>query len=78
VIAGDSFSGKVLWTAATVSDGFCGVADFNADGKPEVVIVATGNVYVVNGQRPARPSRLASGCARGGSGTSTRTTSQIS
>jgi len=53
VIAANSFSGQVLWTAAAVSDAFCGVADFNGDGKPEVVLVATGNVYVVNGQTGA-------------------------
>jgi hypothetical protein len=50
VIAANSFSGKALWTSAVATDGFCGVADFNSDGNPEVVLVSVGNVYVLNGQ----------------------------
>jgi len=50
VIAGDSFSGVVLWNSAVATDGFCGIADFDADGKPEVVLVSVGKVYVLNGQ----------------------------
>ncbi len=50
VIIANSFTGKTLWTSAVGTDGFCGVADFNADGKPEVVLVSSGSVHVLNGQ----------------------------
>src|SRR5690606_19258035 len=49
-VAGGDFAGQVLWTSNVASDGFCGVADFNADGLPEVVLVTTGTVRVLNGQ----------------------------
>lgn len=49
-VAGNDFAGQVLWTSNVASDGFCGVADFNADGLPEVVLVTTGTVRVLNGQ----------------------------
>ncbi len=41
--------GKVLWTAVP-GDGFCGVADFNGDQKPEVILVSNANIYSLNGQ----------------------------
>lgn len=49
-VAGGDFAGSVLWTANVASDGFCGVADFDLDGKPEVVLVTNGTVRVLNGQ----------------------------
>jgi len=44
--------GKVLWTAVP-GDGFCGIADFNGDKKPEVVLVSNANIYALNGQTGA-------------------------
>ena len=41
--------GTVLWHNANVPDGFPGVADFNGDGKPEVVVIGNGNVYILDG-----------------------------
>ncbi|MDC0670089.1 FG-GAP-like repeat-containing protein [Nannocystis radixulma] len=49
-VAGNDFAGSVLWTSNVASDGFCGVGDFDADGKPEVVLVTMGTVRVLNGQ----------------------------
>ena len=46
------FAGKVLWTA-TPGDGFCGVADFNGDKKPEVILVSKAVIYALNGQTGA-------------------------
>jgi hypothetical protein len=51
-VAMNNFVGKVLWTAAP-TDGFCGVADFNGDKKPEVVLVSNANIYALNGQTGA-------------------------
>lgn len=41
--------GSVLWQNKTVTNGFPGVGDFNKDGKPEVVVVNGGNVWILNG-----------------------------
>jgi hypothetical protein len=41
--------GTILWNNATLTDGFDGVADFNADGKPDVVVVGGGKIWIVNG-----------------------------
>jgi hypothetical protein len=49
--------GTVLWHRADLPDGFPGVADFNADGKPDVVLVgspiglspAQARVWILNG-----------------------------
>src|SRR5690606_24387413 len=41
--------GSVLWTASAGGNGFNAVADFDGDGKPEVVLVAGGTVYVLEG-----------------------------
>ena len=49
-VAGNNFAGAVLWNSNVNTDGFCGVADFNKDGKPEVVLVTSGTVRVLNGQ----------------------------
>lgn len=48
-ISKNDFAGKVLWTAAP-TDGFCGIADFNGDKKPEVILVSKANIYALNGQ----------------------------
>lgn len=43
--------GTELWDASgDVPDGFSAVGDFGNDGVPEVVTVAEGNVYVLNGR----------------------------
>ncbi len=49
-VAGNNFAGSVMWNSNVQTDGFCGVADFNKDGKPEVVLVTQGTVRVLNGQ----------------------------
>ncbi len=41
--------GTVLWHNANVPDGFNAVADFNGDGKPDVVVVANGKMWILNG-----------------------------
>jgi FG-GAP-like repeat len=46
---GVDFAGSVLWTGAA-ADGYCGVADFDLDGMPEVVDVITNNIYIYDGQ----------------------------
>ena len=51
-ILGGDFSGSVLWNAAP-GDGRCGVADFDLDGQPEVILVRAGNIYALNGQTGA-------------------------
>ena len=50
--AGVDFAGSVLWNGPA-TDGFCGVADFNEDGAPEVVLVSMAKLYVLNGQTGA-------------------------
>ena len=41
--------GTVLWYRSGLPDGFPGVGDFNKDGLPEAVLVANGNLYILNG-----------------------------
>ena len=41
--------GTVLWNAAALADGFPGVGDFDGDGLPEVVLVAGGQVRILEG-----------------------------
>jgi len=43
------FTGKLLWQNTKVPDGFPAVADMNKDGWADVVNVAAGKVYVLNG-----------------------------
>ncbi|MBL9100577.1 MAG: VCBS repeat-containing protein, partial [Myxococcales bacterium] len=44
-VADNNFVGSTLWNTAAGGDGFCGIADFDDDGKPEVIRVASGTVY---------------------------------
>jgi hypothetical protein len=46
---GVDFAGAQLWTA-TPGDGWCGVADFDLDGMPEVALVSSGTIWVLDGQ----------------------------
>ncbi|MBV1862636.1 MAG: VCBS repeat-containing protein, partial [Nannocystaceae bacterium] len=48
-VAGGDFAGSILWESS-VADGRCGVADFNGDGAPEVILVRGGQVHALNGQ----------------------------
>ncbi|APR81764.1 Rhs-family protein [Minicystis rosea] len=40
--------GTILWQSAIV-DGFPGVGDFDLDGKPDVVVVGNGNLWILDG-----------------------------
>jgi len=42
-------TGGVVWQNTGVTDGFDAVADLNKDGKPEVVVVGAGKVWILNG-----------------------------
>ncbi len=44
---GVDFAGSTLWTQG--GDGFCGVADFHLDGIPEVVVVRSGSIDMLDG-----------------------------
>ncbi len=48
-VAGGDFAGQILWDAP-VGDGRCGVADFDGDGLPEVILVGGGNIHAIDGQ----------------------------
>jgi len=55
--------GTQLWRRKDLADGFPGVADLDRDGKPEVVLVSKGKVYVlrgVDGKTLAGPTALGS------------------
>jgi hypothetical protein len=41
--------GSMLWNRTDLPDGFPGVGDFNGDGKPEVVLVYSGQVWLLEG-----------------------------
>lgn len=41
--------GSVLWKRTDLPDGFPGVGDFNLDGKPDVVLVAQGKLWILEG-----------------------------
>lgn len=53
LVAGNTaykIDGTALWTApTTVTNGYNAVADFDADGKPEVVVVSAGKLWVLEG-----------------------------
>jgi len=55
---GVDFAGQQLWTAAP-GDGWCGVADFDLDEVPEVALVASGTIYVLDGQTGATLASIA-------------------
>jgi len=46
---GVDFEGTLLWQGVP-EDGYCGVADFNLDGTPEVVTVFEGEMTLFDGQ----------------------------
>ncbi len=46
--AGVDFDGSLLWQAAQ-PDGYCGIADFDLDGQPEVVNVRSASIYIYDG-----------------------------
>lgn len=48
-VGGGDFTGMVYWNAAP-GDGKCGVADFDADGLAEVILVRGGYIYALDGQ----------------------------
>ena len=45
---GVDFAGTQMWVAAQ-DDGYCGVADFDGDGMPEVANVRSANIYIYDG-----------------------------
>ena len=51
-VDGGDFSGEIWWEA-NIGDGRCGVADFDDDGDPEVILVRGGNIYALDGQTGA-------------------------
>ena len=42
--------GKLIWQYAKAGDGYPAVADFFGDGDPDVVLVASGKVYIIDGK----------------------------
>ncbi|HEX7602920.1 MAG TPA: VCBS repeat-containing protein, partial [Polyangiaceae bacterium] len=42
-------NGTILWDRPSLPDGFSGVGDFNQDGKPEAVLVANGQLWILAG-----------------------------
>lgn len=53
VIAGAaaySNTGQRLWQNTTVGDGFVGISNFNEDNYPEIVVVSSGRVFLLNYQ----------------------------
>ncbi|MEL6184778.1 MAG: VCBS repeat-containing protein, partial [Myxococcota bacterium] len=46
---GVDFSAQVRVSAST-PDGYCGLADFDGDGSPEIALVANGTIYILQGQ----------------------------
>ncbi len=55
---GVDFAGTTLWTASP-ADGYCGIADFDLDGTPEVAIVNSGNIYLFDGETGATLAQFA-------------------
>ncbi|HTJ82454.1 MAG TPA: VCBS repeat-containing protein, partial [Polyangiaceae bacterium] len=41
--------GSILWNRSTIADGFPAVGDFEPDGTPDVVLVAGGQVTILDG-----------------------------
>lgn len=55
---GVDFAGQELWEAASPS-GFCGVADFDLNGMPEVATVNSNTITIWNGQTGAELASIA-------------------
>ncbi|KIG14904.1 hypothetical protein DB30_06206 [Enhygromyxa salina] len=49
---GVDFTGSTMWQSG--GDGYCGVADFQLDGIPEVVVVRGGNIVILDGPTGAQ------------------------
>ncbi|RMG96069.1 MAG: VCBS repeat-containing protein [Deltaproteobacteria bacterium] len=47
-VSGGNFTGQVLWNTS-FDDGYCGIADMDADGDPDVVLVSGGVVRILDG-----------------------------
>ncbi|MCA9690143.1 MAG: VCBS repeat-containing protein [Nannocystaceae bacterium] len=62
---GVDFAAMTLWTGSP-ADGYCGVADFDLDGAPEVALVNSANIYIFNGQTGATLASV--GIPGGGAG----------
>jgi hypothetical protein len=43
-----TFGGTVLWNNTSLPDGFPGVGDFDKDGKPEVALVGSGKLWILD------------------------------
>lgn len=60
--------GGVFWNNTAVTDGFPGVGDFDRDGRPEVVLVEGGKVWLLSATTgmPLMPALTLSGTGSGG------------
>jgi hypothetical protein len=54
---GVDFAATVMWNGPA-TDGFCGIADFNEDGAPEVALVSMAKLFVLNGQTGATLAQI--------------------
>jgi hypothetical protein len=54
---GVDFAGSLLWEG-NPPNGFCGVADFDLDGQPEVATVAANQISIFNGQTGTRLAQI--------------------
>jgi len=70
VVAGNTVynaNGTIKWQNTDIPDGLTGVADFDGDGRAEVVVVSGGNVYLLDddGKKIWGPSPIPGGGAGG-------------